>query len=105
MKIEILYVADCPHFAPALNLVEQALQAEGVSAEIETQEIADLTGAAAVRFTGSPTIRINGRDVVEREPSNEAAFVGCRLYSETGGIPSLESVRHAVRTGRGERRR
>jgi hypothetical protein len=100
MKIEILYVADCPHFAPALDLVERALREEGVSAEIETRKITDLAGAAAVRFPGSPTIRMNGRDVVERESPDEAAIVGCRLYPEAGGIPPLESVRRAVRAGK-----
>lgn len=100
MKIEIFYVADCPHYVPAVELVKQILREEGVRAEIQSTPIPDLAAAIVVQFPGSPTIRVNGRDVVTREPGSDEAAMGCRLYPGTGGIPSLETVRRAVHAER-----
>jgi hypothetical protein len=96
MKIEILYVTDCPHYDPAVELVEQILREEGVCAEIQSKQICDLAAALAAKFPGSPTIRINGRDV-EAGTGSDVAAVGCRLYPGTGGVPSLDTIRSAVR--------
>ena len=100
MKIEILYVAYCPHYVPAVELVEQILREEGVRAEIQTTQICDQAAAAEAKFPGSPTIRVNGHDVEARGPGSDPAVVGCRLYPDSGGIPSVETVRRAVRAER-----
>lgn len=98
MRIEILYVAECPSHPAALRLVQDVLSAEGVSAEIREVLITDDRMATELAFSGSPTIRVNGRDVAA-ESSNARRFaLSCRLYPGSAeiGLPPVELVRRAV---------
>lgn len=99
MKVEVLYLADCPTHPAAVNLVKQVLAAEGVEAEIHEVLVTDERMANELGFCGSPTIRINGRDVAE-EPQNARSFaLSCRLYpgSKQLGLPPEQMVHCAVR--------
>ena len=78
--IEVLYVQDCPHYPATLALVERIQADLGIDAELRTSRIVDQAAAEQARFPGSPTVRVDGRDV---EPGSESAtefIVGCRLY-------------------------
>jgi hypothetical protein len=101
MKVEILYVADCPSQPAAVALVKDVLAAQGVEAEVTEVLVSDERAAQALRFPGSPTIRINGRDVAE-PPATEAYGLRCRLYpgSLRIGLPPSELVRLAVAAAR-----
>ena len=70
MKIEILYFADCPNYLPTVERVREALQMECASAEIRHVEVRDAADAATRGFLGSPSIRINGADVVAGSNAN-----------------------------------
>jgi len=59
MKVEVLYVADCPTHPAAVKLVRHVLAAEGVEAEIHEVLVSDEEMASELGFCGSPTIRIN----------------------------------------------
>ena len=97
MKVEILYVADCPSHPAAVALVRDVLAAQGVAAEIAEVLVSDEQAARKLKFPGSPTIRINGRDVAE-SPENGVFALNCRLYpgSFRIGLPPIELVRRAV---------
>jgi len=98
VKVEVLYVADCPSHPAAVQLVRDVLVSEGVTAEIYELLIADNHMAKMLSFRGSPTIRVNGRDVAgESFPSAECA-VSCRLYPDSSqiGLPPTEWIRQAV---------
>lgn len=41
MKVEVLYVADCPTYPAAVKLVKHVLAAEGVEAEIHEVLVSD----------------------------------------------------------------
>jgi len=97
--IEILHVPECPHLTPAVEMVRRVLAAERLSAEIRTMLITDESGAQRERFPGSPTIRVDGRDV---DPEGAGAIsLSCRLYpgSAHPGLPAEETVRRALRAG------
>lgn len=98
MKIEVLYVAECPSHPRAVKLVRDALEAEGVAADIREVLVADEKMADELRFSGSPTIRINGRDVAEESATSKDFALSCRLYSGSQeiGLPPAELVRRAV---------
>jgi hypothetical protein len=100
MKVEIFYVADCPSQSAAVALVKNVLAAEGVEAEITEVLVTDEQTAHELRFPGSPTIRINGRDVAE--PPETGFALKCRLYpgSLRIGLPPPELVRLAVAAAR-----
>lgn len=108
MKIEVLYVAECPSHAAAVKLVKDVLSEEGVSAEVSEVLVSDESFARDLRFRGSPTVRINGRDVAGESSGKEAFALSCRLYpgSKQVGLPPVESVRRAVLEAReGSRQR
>jgi hypothetical protein len=78
--IEVLYVQACPHYPATLALVERVRAELGIDAELRTSVIVDQAAAEQTGFPGSPTVRVDGRDV---EPGSEPAteyLVGCRLY-------------------------
>ncbi len=97
--IEVLYVERCPNFPAALALVQRVAAELDVDAEVRTTMITDQTVAERARFVGSPTVRINGRDV---DPEGELAAeytLECRLYwheHRLAGYPRERSVREAL---------
>ncbi len=98
MKVEVLYVAECPSQTAAVRLVKDALAGEGVAAEIHEVLVRDEEMASELRFTGSPTIRINGKDVAGESRNPPGFALSCRLYpgSKTVGLPPAETVHQAV---------
>jgi hypothetical protein len=97
--IEVLYVQDCPHYQGTLALVERVRADLGIGAELRTSLIVDQAAADQARFPGSPTVRVDGRDV---EPGSEPAaehVLGCRLYRlehRFSGQPEERWVREAL---------
>lgn len=102
MKIEVLYVPNCPNHAVAVEWLREILFAEGCLTTVNEVLVNDSAMAQSLKFPGSPTIRINGRDV---EPEGERATFGlaCRLYSDGSGLPSHESLRAAIERARDSR--
>jgi hypothetical protein len=98
VKVEVLYVAECPSHPAAVKLVRDELGAQGVAADIHEVLVADEKMANELRFSGSPTIRINGRDVAGEATKSEGFALSCRLYSGSQeiGLPPAEMVRRAV---------
>jgi hypothetical protein len=97
--IEVLYVQGCPNYRDALALVERVVDQLDIKAEIRSISIADQAAAEQARFPGSPTIRVDGRDV---EPGSDPATeitVDCRLYRHPhrlAGQPPERWVRDAL---------
>jgi hypothetical protein len=103
MKVEVLYFAGCPNHNPTLELVRDVLREEGTRAEVVQVEVKDEATAQAMGFLGSPTIRINGRDVESAAPAAPAFGMSCRTYMDGGlrtGVPPREWIRAAVREER-----
>lgn len=98
MRIEVLYVAECPSHPEAVKLVKDILAVEGIAAEIHEVLVRDQEMAHELRFLGSPTIRINGRDVAGEPQEPQRFGLSCRLYagSKHAGLPPAEMIHHAV---------
>jgi hypothetical protein len=106
VKIEVLYVAECPSHPAAVKLVKEVLAAESVAAEIHEVLVRDEVMACELRFCGSPTIRINGRDVAGESQKAQTFALSCRLYpgSKQVGLPVAEVIHRAVQAARQEGR-
>ena len=83
MTIELLYFDDCPSWRNAVDSLDNSLKNlgfEGVVAliPVETQE-----EAAMNKFTGSPMIRVNGKDLFPTGQNNYT--LGCRVYQTPDG--------------------
>jgi uncharacterized protein DUF2703 len=98
MKIEFLYFEGCPSYIPALNLLQKILSEEAVESPIEMIQVKSDTMAEALKFPGSPTIRINGKDIADTH-KNTGYGQQCRVYEEEGilqGIPPEKLIRKAI---------
>jgi hypothetical protein len=84
MRVELLATLDCPHVDRADAIVREALANNGHTPLIERVYVSDLDTAAGLGFHGSPTLRIDGRDVVP-PPAGEPIHLGCRLYVQPDG--------------------
>ena len=71
---------------------------EGVATEIHEVLVRDEGMANNLKFRGSPTIRINGRDVAGESLKAQSFALSCRLYSgsESAGLPPVEMIHRAV---------
>jgi hypothetical protein len=80
LLVEVLTVAGCPHRDGAIALVGRVVAALGLPVELRLVEIQDQAAAEQARFLGSPTIRVNGRDVEPGADQDVEYRHGCRLY-------------------------
>jgi hypothetical protein len=103
MKVEILYFEGCPNHVPALEMVRNVLNREKIEAEVRAIEVTNEMDAEAVRFLGSPSVRVDGVDI---EPGREddIPFYGCRTYTVDGktvGVPPgkwlVDTLRRGIR--------
>ena len=84
----------------ALELLRDALAERGVDAEVELREVRTQEEAEALRFPGSPTIRVDGADV-DPEGASARPALNCRIYHLPDGrvspLPSREMLEAALR--------
>ncbi len=86
MKIEVLYFDGCPNHEQLLPRLHELLAWAEVSSAVELVNVPDDAAAQRARFLGSPTLRIDGRDV---EPGAELRTdfgLKCRLYRTPEGL-------------------
>jgi len=104
VKIEVLYVAGCPHLPATLARLREVLCSHGCEERIDRIEVQDPGVARALGFRGSPTIRINGSDIAAEHDCPPVDAMACRLYpgAENPGVPPVEMIRQAVRRACGE---
>jgi hypothetical protein len=98
VRVEVLYVSECPSHLEAVKLVKDVLAAEGVPTNILEVLVTDEGMAGELKFLGSPTIRINGRDIAGESQTAKNFALSCRLYpgSKQVGLPPAEMVHRAV---------
>jgi len=103
MKIQLLFMRGCPNFKPALNLLNEILKEKGIKEEIELIENDSEGEAKKYEFLGSPSIKINGKDI-EKEKRDYPPLFGCRIYKNgenyTGVSPKyliLEAIEEEIK--------
>lgn len=100
LRIEVLTFEGCPNRREAFDRVRRALDDEQLTARIDDIRVETLAAAAERRFLGSPSIRVNGRDVEPRAEDRTEFGLMCRAYRELGrveGVPSVRAIRAAIR--------
>ncbi len=100
VNITFLYYEDCPSHDEALERLRQVMAEEGVDSEIEIIKVETDEQAQRLRFVGSPTILIDGRDI-DPPPSDAYYALTCRAYRLEDGrispLPSPDMMRRALR--------
>jgi hypothetical protein len=103
MTVELLFWDGCPSHPKALADLREAMSDIGLNpASIAMRQIDSEAAAEAERFVGSPTIRIDGRDIKPLE--NEPYGLTCRVYHRRDGrispTPDPADVREALLAAR-----
>ena len=101
MKIEVLYVPNCPNHSVALERLREILAGESFDAQVNEVLVSSAAMAHSLKFPGSPTIRINGHDIAPQEGEKLSFGLMCRLYADGDGAPSHQILRDAIRKARG----
>jgi Alkylmercury lyase len=95
-RVEILYFEGCPNHVPAVERVAGELH---LRPDIELIEVPDDEAAARLRFVGSPTVRVEGRDVEPGAEERGDFALSCRVFRTEAGIagqPDERWVRDAL---------
>lgn len=93
-RVELVYDLDCPNIGATRAALLQAFARARVSASWIEWDRKAPESPAYVRRYGSPTVLVNGKDVVSAEPTDGGDC--CRLYSdgENGfrGVPPVDHI-------------
>ena len=100
--MEFLWWEGCPSHERALDELRAAMTEAGLDpAGVEVRHVGTEEEAAQERFAGSPTIRVDGRDL-QRPDDSEPAGLTCRIYRLRDGraspTPDPADLRDALMT-------
>jgi hypothetical protein len=84
--VEILYFDGCPNYEAARALVDRVSRELGLHPELRLVEVEDESSAQRLRFLGSPTIRVDGRDVEPNGDERTDHALACRVYRTDNGV-------------------
>jgi hypothetical protein len=104
VTIEVLYFDGCPNHEALLPRLREILSRDGIPTDIDLRRIADDEAAQRERFLGSPTVRVDGRDVEPDAERRTDYGMKCRLYRTPAGLsgqPQDELLQAAVRNAAG----
>jgi 8-oxo-dGTP pyrophosphatase MutT (NUDIX family) len=99
VRIDFLFWRECPSHPEARALLREVMEERGVEADVVEREVLTKDEAQELAFPGSPTIRVDGRDV---DPEGAAArpALTCRIYHLPDGrvspVPSREQLEEAL---------
>ena len=96
----MLWWRECPSWERALAILREETKAAGLDpALILVTEVRDEIDAETLAFPGSPTVRVDGRDVAGG--AEGPIGLTCRIYRRADGrvspLPDPEQIRTALR--------
>jgi hypothetical protein len=100
--VEFLFWEECPSHAEALQLLREVLADLGRGDEpVEIVEVHTHEDAERLAFLGSPTIRVDGRDVDPEGAALARPALTCRIYYLPDGrvspVPTRRQLEEALR--------
>jgi hypothetical protein len=103
--VEILHFAGCPNIEKARHAVATGIAQASVTGPVEVRivEVIDEAEAIRLRFLGSPTVRVDDRDVDASALGRNDFGLQCRAYNSGGrmiGCPPAEWISLALNASR-----
>ena len=98
MKVEILYFDGCPTYEAAEKTLRDVFADKDLEADVELVAVNTDEETRRLRFPGSPTIRVAGKDLFPTE-EREDWRLGCRIYATPQGLkgsPTAEMLKEAL---------
>lgn len=95
--------ADAFHYRDEVGFTREVAEELGIEPTVRTVEVSTPEAAEPQRFLGSPSIRIDGRDVEPGADERGGFVLACRIYrtaSGQTGLPERERVRSALAAAR-----
>ncbi len=97
--LEVLYFEGCPNLEATLSLAGELLSQLGLSADVREVEVRTHEDAERLRFLGSPSVRVDGKDIEPGAESRSEYALSCRIYGDCG-LPPRELLVSALETRR-----
>lgn len=106
MRVELLYAENDPNYMTARQRLVEVLTEDAFETTIQMVAVNSQADADLLGFIGSPTIRIDGVDIL---PIDGAGSLGTRAYPadddpdgpRTQPVPGKRLIRRAVERARG----
>lgn len=97
--VELLWWSGCPSWEEALDGLRERMDEVGLDpGSVQVREVPTEADAEREEFVGSPTIRVDGRDI--QDPGGEPAGLTCRIYRMRDGrispLPDPADLRDAL---------
>ena len=89
MKVELLYFDGCPSYERLLPRLRELVAEVDPSVELELRRVETIEEAERERFLGSPTVRVDGRDVDPGADRRGDFGMKCRIYKAADGLGPL----------------
>lgn len=89
MTVELLYFDGCPNYDSLLPRLRTLLDHAGVESEVELRRVESDEEAQRLGFLGSPTVRVDGRDVDPGAGERRDYGLKCRLYRTADGLTGV----------------
>ena len=105
-EVALLWFSDCANHAAAHRMLEEAIAEVAPGTPIRDVDATDPVLAQRLRFPGSPTIRVDGRDVDPNYADSGDYTPRCRLYRTNAGLrglPERRWITDALQTAVGDR--
>lgn len=99
-NVELLYFDGCPNYREARAEIERIAADESTGLDLRLVEVTSPEQAEALRFLGSPTVRVDGHDVEPGADERDAFVLACRVYRTDAGVrgqPAEAWIRAALR--------
>jgi mercuric ion transport protein len=98
MKIELVYDSNCPNIERARENLRLAIKQSGMKTGWQEWERSDPDIPGHLVNYGSPTILVNGKDIITNTPDSQSE--SCRLYQDINGqlqgVPPVEAIAKAI---------
>ncbi len=98
MKVELLYFKGCPNISMARKNLNDAFAKTGLPVQWDEIDLNKPNTPKELKGYGSPTILVDGKDVIGRAPCGES--LSCRTYynakGEITGAPDAEIIVKAL---------
>ncbi len=87
MRVDIVQFDGCPNVGPTVERVRDVAARLGIEIDLRLVRIESSEEAVRERFSGSPTVRVNGIDIDPTAQFRSDFGLSCRVY-DGAGIPS-----------------
>ncbi len=100
-EVELIWFSGCTNHPAARAMLEQVIADVAPGTPIRDIDATENSVAQRLHFPGSPTIRVDGRDIDPSYVDPGDYTPRCRLYRTTEGLRGLPErtwIEHALRT-------